>query len=124
MYTMTDRGTSPTFSLSPQRVADVFYEMHTLCENELELSMQQKNLISLGYLLYANPDNILLIGALEWTNPEMLLEVHQLMLKVCEQAHAVLKRKKLRPSIQTQNEYSAVRQLIEQKSQLFAPAWA
>lgn len=112
---MTDWGTSPAFSVNPYRVAEVFYEMYTLCENELDLSLRQKNLVSLGYLLYSSPDAILLITTLKWVNPELILEVHRLMLKVCMEALSCLAERGSRVTDQTLAEYDRVMSLIRDK---------
>ncbi len=113
---MTDWETSPAFSLSHHRVAEVFYEMHTLCENELDLSLRERNLISLGYLLYSSPDAMLLITTLKWVNPQLILEVHRLMLKVCHEALACLVERESLLSTTTLNEYDSVMKLILAKS--------
>ncbi len=113
---MTDWETSSAFSLHSSSIAELFYEMHTLCENELELSLREKNLVSLGYLLYSSPDAILLITTLKWVHPHLILEVHKLMLKVCHEALACLAERGSKVSSQTLNEYDKVMQLIKEKS--------
>ncbi len=113
---MTDWGTSPAFSLHRGSIAELFYEMHTLCENELDLSLREKNLVSLGYLLYSSPDAILLITTLKWVNPTLILEVHKLMLKVCHEALACLVDRKCLITKETLSDYDSVMRLIREKS--------
>ncbi len=86
VMTMIDKDTSPASFLPPGQAAEVFYKLHCLCENDLNLSLRQRNLISLGYLLYGSADRMLLITTLQWVNPGLIVEVHQLMLKVCHKA--------------------------------------
>ena len=113
---MTDWETSSAFSLHHGSVAEVFYKMHTLCENELDLSLREKNLVSLGYLLYGSPDAILLITTLNWVNPQLILEVHKLMLKVCHEALACLVDRKCPISEKSLSDYDRVMRLIKAKS--------
>lgn len=83
---MSDKEISPTSFLPQGRIAALFYEMHLLCEHQLDFDLRQKNLISLGYLLYASEDAILLLQQIQWACPRLIKEVHQLMLEVCHEA--------------------------------------
>ena len=115
---MTDRDASPAFSLNPDRVAVVFYEMHTLCENSLELSLQERNMVSLGYLLYGSVDRILLITTMKWTCPGLIINVHKQMLRVCHEALYQIVEQGCQVSAITLQEYDEVMRLIRHRLKL------
>ncbi len=113
---MIDRETSSASFLSHGSVAEAFYEMHCLCENELALSMREKNLISLGYLLYSSPDHIMLVTSLRWASPELIIEVHRLMTLVCQQALLYVAEHLPGISADTLSRYDQVARLIQEKA--------
>ena len=115
---MTDRDASPAFSLNPDRVAVVFYEMHTLCENSLSMNIQERHMVSLGYLLYGAADRILLITTLKWTCPDLIIGVHRQMLRVCHEALYQIAQRGCKVSAITLQEYDEVMRMIRHRLKL------
>ncbi len=116
VYIMSDKEISPTSFLPHSSVAEVFYEMHCLCEQELTLTMREKNLVSLGYLLYSSPDHVMLITSLRWASPQLIIEVHQLMNLVCSQALLYISEHMQAISAETLSHYDQVARLIQEKT--------
>lgn len=113
---MRDKETSSASFLPQGRIAEVFYEMRCLCERELSLTMREKNLVSLGYLLYSSADRMMLITSLRWASPELIIEIHQVMTRVCQQALLYITAHLEGISEATLNQYDLVARLIQSKS--------
>ena len=113
---MSDNEISLTSFLPHSRVAQIFYEMHCLCERELSLNMREKNLVSLGYLLYNSEDHIMLMTSLRWTSPELIIEVHQVMNQICQRALLYVTEHLPCISEATLNQYDTVARLIQGKT--------
>lgn len=109
---MIDKNTLPAPFFNQGHMAEVFYELHCLCEQDLNLSMRQRNLISLGYLLYGSNERQLLITTLNWASPELVIETHQLMRSVCHKGLLALAEKCASTNDKKLIEYHSLERII------------
>ncbi len=110
------KETSPAYChQTVSSMADRFYEMHTICETELELNLRQKHLISLGYLLYSSPDGFMIGSHLKNIDPGLYKDLHKTMVLVCRSALWTIARTQISIGPETLDEYQQVMVALESR---------
>lgn len=107
--------TSPAFTHCDPVKADRFYEMHTICEQQLDLTLRQRHLVSLGYLIYHSTDGYMIGSHLKNIDPAIYRELHQVMVQVCRRALWEVTQRKIELSEETLNDYHEVMIALESR---------
>ena len=107
--------TSPALTHCGPVKAERFYEMHTICEQQLDLNLRQKHLVSLGYLLYSSPDGFMMGAHLKNIDPPLYRELHEVMVQVCRRAMWEVTQQRIQLSGETLNDYLEVMLALESR---------